>query len=484
MSEEMVAGRYRLDELIGRGPSGEVWRAHDERADWTVAVKILAAGTRQELTDHAQAVARVVHPNVAMVLDIGEHDEAPFLVMEFLTGQSLGEELAERGPLPIVEVCDLVGQAAAGLDAAHRAGVVHRQVEPDSFRRAGSGVLKAVGFAIHQDLPITRYRAPEQLDGSDLPASDLYALGCVAYELLCGRPPFTGFGDELAGQHRDTAPEPPRAHRAEIPAELDQLVLALLTKDPAARPASGEVVRRRLAAIARPGATQRTGPLPTMNPQPQSQPQSQPNQHTEQFQQLRHGDTAIFEGPIGEPPRDNGNRKLIIQAGAALAVILVATIAFIVLSGRDQQPVAAPTTPTPSATVTTEPEPEPTPTGTTSPDPGGIVQTLGPQPLDSPVPRDTSGLQDTPPGGWEKWLSEFDKAVGAEEQGGTINPKTAEHAHKKLDKALDRARSGNIDAARSQAKDLARDLVKAGEKGEFRPGGPLGNFLNDWGLTR
>lgn len=117
-----MAGRYRLDELIGRGPSGEVWRAHDERADWTVAVKILAAGTRQELTDHAQAVARVVHPNVAMVLDIGEHDEAPFLVMEFLTGQSLGEELAERGPLPIVEVCDLVGQAAAGLDAAHRAG--------------------------------------------------------------------------------------------------------------------------------------------------------------------------------------------------------------------------------------------------------------------------------------------------------------------------------------------------------------------------
>src|SRR5690606_41247541 len=119
----------------------------------TVAVKMLGAkaagaATREVLRQHAQAVARVIHPNVAMVLDVGEHDGSPFLVTEFLTGPSLGEELAARGPLKVVEVCDLTGQAAGGLDAAHRAGLAHGKVEPDSFRLAGSGVLKVVGFGL------------------------------------------------------------------------------------------------------------------------------------------------------------------------------------------------------------------------------------------------------------------------------------------------------------------------------------------------
>ena len=111
----LVADRYRLDERIGSGPMGEVWRGYDTRADWVVAVKVLgarAAGatTREVLRQHAQAVARVIHPNVAMVLDVGEHEGAPFLVMEYLTGLSLREELAARGSLKIVEACDLIGQ--------------------------------------------------------------------------------------------------------------------------------------------------------------------------------------------------------------------------------------------------------------------------------------------------------------------------------------------------------------------------------------
>ncbi|WP_345401275.1 protein kinase domain-containing protein [Nonomuraea salmonea] len=164
----LIAGRYRLDERIGSGPMGEVWRGYDTRADWVVAVKVLGAraagpATREVLRQHAQAVAKVIHPNVAMVLDVGEHDGAPFLVMEHLTGLSLGEELAARGSLTIVEVCDLIGQAAAGLDAAHRAGVVHGQVDPDAFRMAASGVLKVVGFGMDGREPVRgsgRYAAP------------------------------------------------------------------------------------------------------------------------------------------------------------------------------------------------------------------------------------------------------------------------------------------------------------------------------------
>ncbi|MEV0201464.1 serine/threonine-protein kinase, partial [Nonomuraea sp. NPDC050691] len=259
MSDEapsMVAGRYRLDERIGNGPMGEVWRGYDTRADWTVAVKLLRPGAagREVLQRHAEAVARVIHPNVAMVLDVGDEDGMPYLVMEFLGGESLGEELATRGPLPLTEACDLVGQAAAGLDAAHRVGVVHGQVDADSFRRAGSGVLKVVGFGVSGlAVPATRYTAPEQAAGRPAEAaSDLYALGCVCYELLCGRPPFEDAPEEGAVEGRAAEPVPPSRHRAEVPAELDRLVLSMLAADPAARPSGGEPVRRALAAIARP----------------------------------------------------------------------------------------------------------------------------------------------------------------------------------------------------------------------------------------
>ncbi|WP_166427707.1 serine/threonine-protein kinase, partial [Nonomuraea mesophila] len=330
----MIADRYRLDERIGGGPMGEVWRAYDTRADWVVAVKVLGAkaagpATREVLKQHAQAVARVIHPNVAMVLDVGDADGAPFLVTEFLTGLSLGEELAARGPLPIVEVCDLIGQAAAGLDAAHRAGVVHGQVDPHSFRRAGSGVLKAVGFGMNDKEPPgrdPRYVAPERVAGQPAQApGDLYALGSVCYELLCGRPPSIahapvpggpagsdvagppdGAGDTAGRTAGGTAGEtpggtargadvpveagtpdggtpdgggpggpgdsrasaavgnelvPPSAHRPEVPAELDRLVLAMLAEDPARRPSGGESIRRALAAIARPRADPAAPPM-------------------------------------------------------------------------------------------------------------------------------------------------------------------------------------------------------------------------------
>ncbi|MDA0639899.1 serine/threonine-protein kinase, partial [Nonomuraea ferruginea] len=228
----LVAGRYRLDERIGSGSMGEVWRGYDTRADWTVAVKMLGAkavgaATREVLRQHAQAVARVIHPNVAMVLDVGEHEGSPFLVTEFLTGPSLGEELAGRGPLKVVEVCDLAGQAAAGLDAAHRAGLVHGKVGPDSFRMAGSGVLKVVGFGLTgRPGGDPRYQAPERLAGGDGQASaDLYGLGAVCYELLTGQAPA-----------REGAIAPPSTLRQGVPAELDRLLLAMLDPEPAKRP--------------------------------------------------------------------------------------------------------------------------------------------------------------------------------------------------------------------------------------------------------
>ncbi|KAA9378498.1 protein kinase [Microbispora cellulosiformans] len=269
MVPSVLGGRYELEDLIGRGGMGEVWRGRDLRAHRPVAVKILApqvAGlaSRERFAREARAAARIVHPNVVTVLDVGEEDARPYLVMELLTGRSLAEELTDRGRYSVAEACDLTSQAAAGLDAAHRAGVVHRDVKPANLHRTASGALKVVDFGVAQVateaarltavgafVGTAAYLAPEQIEGRGAGAAcDLYALGCVCYELLCGQPPFTGSAPELVYRHIHQAPVPPSRHRPDIPAELERLILALLAKDPAARPAGAEAARRVLAAVA------------------------------------------------------------------------------------------------------------------------------------------------------------------------------------------------------------------------------------------
>ncbi|MGW4966682.1 serine/threonine-protein kinase [Nonomuraea sp. NPDC004186] len=546
----LVADRYRLDERISSGPMGEVWRGYDTRADWVVAVKVLGArvaggATREVLRQHAQAVARVIHPNVAMVLDVGDHDGAPFLVMEFLTGPSLGEELAARGPLPIVEVCDLIGQAAAGLDAAHRAGVVHGHVAPHSFRMAGSGVLKVVGFGMDDRVPgDPRYVAPERVAGQEAAAAgDLYALGCVCYELLCGRPPFGDeAGDDSGGASGRGVPAPPSASRAEVSAELDRLVLAMIAEDPAQRPGSGEAIRRALAAIARPRANPAAPPAaaPPMPPGPGQAPpgslhpgaahpgaapagspppgaampvtgvsfrdggvpSSGPggaagtfggDGSTEVFQVPGHGgpppragDTAVYQAGDLEPAPAS-NRKLILQLGAAVVVIAVVTVVMVMWAGaRKEEPLTA-STPTaepttlpstlPTTLPSTLPTEEPTPDATP-----GLVSTLGPTSLRETVqPKATLG-EAMPPGGWRKWLSEFDEALMAQQAMGAIDPKVAGKARDKIRKAARKFEEGRIDAGIDQVAGVYHDLRRAQEKGDMGGSGPAAQVMDDWRL--
>jgi eukaryotic-like serine/threonine-protein kinase len=257
-----LAGRYRLEGPVARGGVGEIWRATDLVLGRPVAVKLL----RTEYAQHPEVLARfraearhagsVSHPGIAQVYDYGEDGAAasPYLVMELVDGPSLARVLA-AGPLTPADAMDVLAQAAAGLQAAHAAGLVHRDVKPGNLLVGPSGQVKITDFGIAHaawSAPITQtgalvgtpaYLAPERIMGGPAtPASDLYSLGVVGYQCLTGAVPFEGMPHEVtaAHRHRTLPPLPPA-----VPAGAAELVLDLTAKDPAARPASaGEVAAR------------------------------------------------------------------------------------------------------------------------------------------------------------------------------------------------------------------------------------------------
>ncbi|WP_386350394.1 serine/threonine-protein kinase [Streptomyces xiangluensis] len=259
-ADVLVAERYRLDSPLGRGAMGEVWRATDEILNRPVAVKVLhteqpeqvAATDAERFRLEAQTAGRLNHPNLVGVYDFGSHDGRLYLVMELVDGWSLAQERDRRGVLPPDEAVGIAAQMAAGLAAAHRQLVIHRDIKPGNVLLTADGTVKITDFgiarfaddatstltAIGKIVGSAAYLAPERgLGHPAQPASDVYSLGCVLYELLTGRPPFPGTtAVTVVKQHVEAVPVPPHQLRAEIPAPLADYVLRLLAKDPAQRP--------------------------------------------------------------------------------------------------------------------------------------------------------------------------------------------------------------------------------------------------------
>lgn len=252
--------RYRLVEPLGRGAMGEVWQAEDTALRREVAVKVLldqptVAGAVERFHREAQTAARLNHPNVVAVYDFDEVDGRLRMVMELVPGKSLRDELTARGRLGIEEACRIAGQAATGLAAAHDQGVVHRDVKPGNLLLTDDRVVKVADFGIARAaaesassltttgsvLGTTAYLAPERGTGSDaVPASDVYALGCVLYEMLCGQTPFTGDPAAVVYQHVDVSPRPPVELRPELPGAVSDFVRRMLAKDPSERPTAAQ----------------------------------------------------------------------------------------------------------------------------------------------------------------------------------------------------------------------------------------------------
>ncbi|MFF4426846.1 serine/threonine-protein kinase [Streptomyces sp. NPDC001549] len=263
-----IGGRYRLEALLGRGGMGEVWQAHDPRLDRKVAIKFLSPHLADgHVVDRfhreAQVTARLQHAGIAQVFDSGAQDGQLHLVMELLDGRNLGAVLQERtSGLPVHRAVDLAAQVADALSYAHRADIVHRDIKPANLMLVAGGRVKVCDFGIagfvHADSGLTRegslmgtpdYMAPEQCQGRRVDGrADLYALGCVLFALLTGKPPFTTHGDfrVVMMDHIHTPPPRLAALRPGVPVELDRLVSVLLSKDPGDRLACAGVVADRL----------------------------------------------------------------------------------------------------------------------------------------------------------------------------------------------------------------------------------------------
>ncbi|MGE3808236.1 MAG: WD40 repeat domain-containing serine/threonine protein kinase [Gemmataceae bacterium] len=260
---------YRVGRLIGKGGMGAVYEARHAFMERDVALKLLPpllsadANFRARFQRETAVIAQLDHPNLVRAFDAGSQDGQLFLAMERLVGNDVAHLLEERGALPIADACEIVRQAALGLDHAHQRDIVHRDIKPGNLFLTRAGVVKVIDLGLarpHSASALTsaltvmgtpEYMAPEQWESAAVgPAADLYALGCTLFTLLTGSPPFAGSGSgswvSVMDAHRQQQPPLLRDVRADVPPGLAELVQRLLAKSPAERPGSAAELARGL----------------------------------------------------------------------------------------------------------------------------------------------------------------------------------------------------------------------------------------------
>jgi serine/threonine protein kinase len=252
----LLNNRYQLIERLGSGGMSDVFRARDLMLERSVAIKVLHENYsnddafQQRFRQEARAAANLSHPNIVTVHDFGFDHSQLFIVMEHIPGKDLKTLLRQRGRYSVEEAIPLIVQACAGIGYAHRAGLVHCDIKPHNMIVTPDGRLKVTDFGIARALATIQpderadvvwgspqYFSPEQATGeAPSPASDVYSLGIVLYEVLTGALPFNApTSEELARMHLESAPIPPSEYVPEIPEALEQIVLKVLSKEPAAR---------------------------------------------------------------------------------------------------------------------------------------------------------------------------------------------------------------------------------------------------------
>jgi len=322
VAETILAGRYRLIRLVDRGGMAEVWEGRDEILDRPVAIKVLhpALAGDDQLQERfrleAVAAARLAHPNMVATFDTGIDGGVAYIVMELVLGRTLRELLRDEGPLPVAKAVAIAAAVADALHHAHEAGIVHRDVKPGNILIGADGRVKVADFGIAKaatDRDLTqsgallgtaKYLAPEQVAGRPQDRrSDVYGLGVVLYEMLCGRPPFTGDTDmAVAFQHAHSEPPNLRRLRPDVSHRLETVVLKAMAKAPEQRFATAADLRAALLSV--------------------------PLEHDEDDDDIT---TAMFVRDIPAPERDFGVRRSWIAPAVLVAVVVVAlgTVAYL-----------------------------------------------------------------------------------------------------------------------------------------------------------
>ena len=339
-----LASRFRIQRELGRGGMGAVLLAHDQSLGRPVAIKVLTPEVSQAVgadrfAREIQLTARLVHPNIVPLFDSGAAGGSLYYVMPFIEGETLRTRLDQEGPRPVAEVMRIVADLAEALAYAHSQGIVHRDLKPENaFWYGGRTLLADFGIAKHTDSSSPRtgnlttagvimgtlaYMSPEQGTGSDLDGrSDLYSLGCVAFELLTGQPPFTGPNPMAVLAGHLTSPVPSvRASRSSVEPAVASFVERLLAKDPNDRPATASVLLEELRAA----ETWRgeTMPLTPGRPAPAAKPASpEPRWESPEVKQHYDKGRSIYMSAVqgGAGARDRLElARIYLEKAAALA---------------------------------------------------------------------------------------------------------------------------------------------------------------------
>ena len=327
-------GRYVVIERAGSGGMAEVYRARDELLGREVAVKVLSERLSGDKTfverfrREAQAAANLNHPNVVSLFDFGADGNTYYIVMEFIDGKPLADIITAEGPLMPERAAEIGIDVSRALERAHAAGLVHRDVKPSNIMLNSSGQTKVTDFGIARALSregeqtVTQtgmvigtaaYLSPEQAQGSPVDQrSDVYSLGCVLFEMLGGRPPFTGDTPlSVAYRHVRENPEPPSTVNPDVPKAMDSIVMKALAKNPDNRYQSATEIREDLERFL---AGQQVHATPLLAPPPTS--------------------TQVIRGTeVAEYPPEAASRKGWLWA-AALVLLLLGVLAYFLLSGK------------------------------------------------------------------------------------------------------------------------------------------------------